>query len=435
MVRGVASVVLLLVAACGRISFEPTAGDGGSADVSAVDDAPGSLIDDVFTAGETEMLVIDRGSPASYFDASGRLVYAASGEPRFDHDPITHEVLGLLVEEASANATHFSEQLDDGAEWFANGIMGVNANVGVAPDGMMTADAMADLDTGVQCRRAQSYVIANDSLPYTCSAFVKAGTLTDMTFGCELLGGGTQVQEMMSVDLGAGVVSDAPAGATAYGLEPIGNGWFRAWITLLNNGTGNASAALSFWSRLGSDATTGTYFAWGAQFEQGANPTSYISNPGLATVLRGGDNARFFIPPAMILAASVRVVASAKYDVPTAATCMIASGTQRICVDRDPATGSMEIEVVAPTVGMNQQGHGPWAVGASRWGAFTYDFNLKTVETVSELGTKASSWVLTGGPSQIVIGRDLTNKAVVHVQRGTVWSSVISAAELATLSP
>lgn len=38
-----------------------------------------------------------------YFDAAGLLKFAVANEPRFDHDPITGESLGLLIEEARTN--------------------------------------------------------------------------------------------------------------------------------------------------------------------------------------------------------------------------------------------------------------------------------------------------------------------------------------------
>ena len=44
-----------------------------------------------------------RDSIATYYDSKGILKYANVNEPRFDHDPLTGESKGLLIEEARAN--------------------------------------------------------------------------------------------------------------------------------------------------------------------------------------------------------------------------------------------------------------------------------------------------------------------------------------------
>ncbi len=44
-----------------------------------------------------------RASSATYFDSTGTLQTAASGVPRFDHDPTTHVAKGILIEEQRTN--------------------------------------------------------------------------------------------------------------------------------------------------------------------------------------------------------------------------------------------------------------------------------------------------------------------------------------------
>lgn len=60
-----------------------------------------------------------RASTAPYHDATGALVTAAIDQPRFDHDPVTHEPLGLLLEPADAGSGRAADILtmtlpDDG---------------------------------------------------------------------------------------------------------------------------------------------------------------------------------------------------------------------------------------------------------------------------------------------------------------------------------
>jgi hypothetical protein len=60
-----------------------------------------SLVDSV--SGQS-LVTFSRASSASYTDSTGTLRTAATNEPRFDHNPITGESLGLLVEEPRTNS-------------------------------------------------------------------------------------------------------------------------------------------------------------------------------------------------------------------------------------------------------------------------------------------------------------------------------------------
>jgi len=60
------------------------------------------------------LLNFERASVATYYDADGVLQTAAIDEPRLDHDPVTLEPLGLLVEEERTNIAPYSENLSLG---------------------------------------------------------------------------------------------------------------------------------------------------------------------------------------------------------------------------------------------------------------------------------------------------------------------------------
>ena len=68
-------------------------------------DVPGAALDLSFmTPGTLDpRIVFARASTATYFDATGTMQTAASGAPRWDYDPITHVLNGLLVEQAATN--------------------------------------------------------------------------------------------------------------------------------------------------------------------------------------------------------------------------------------------------------------------------------------------------------------------------------------------
>jgi len=60
-----------------------------------------------------------RASVASYFDATGTLQTAAANQPRWDYDPVTHVLNGLLIEGPRTN-------------WLVNSAVLVTQNVGVS---------------------------------------------------------------------------------------------------------------------------------------------------------------------------------------------------------------------------------------------------------------------------------------------------------------
>lgn len=406
-----------------------TDGDGVTSDAN---DVVGALVDDLFSDGDIGALVVERFTTASYFDATGKLVYAAPGEPRLDHDPVTHAPLGLLVEGATSNAANHSEQLDDGTQWFNNGNMTVTANAMQAPDGATSAEMLVDSETAIDARRAQTYAVANDMLLRVCSGFVKAGSVNRISFGCELLNGTTQIQSRMTVDLLQGQITTAPPGAFAHGLEPVGNGWYRLWLSIQNNGTGNTVGVLSFWSENGNEAATGTYYAWGAQYEPGEFPTSYFPNASAAaTVVRDADNVHLDVTAAEIATGAVRVVARPAYDQTVAAACVVGASLERICVDRDAATDAMKIDVVG--TGSLGLPHGSWGPGMTRWGGFSYDAG--SVEAIADDGPTGGTNEMTSAPTQVVLGSDAINGGVIHIQRVTVWSSKQDTAVLAGVSP
>ena len=87
-------------------------------------------------------ITFSRASTATFVGADGLIQTAATNVARFDHDPVTRESLGLLVEEARTNLITYSEQLNN-TGWFKN-LVTVSANAGVAPDGTFTADQVSN---------------------------------------------------------------------------------------------------------------------------------------------------------------------------------------------------------------------------------------------------------------------------------------------------
>jgi len=72
---------------------------------------PSLLLDFANTRSLDPRVTFTRASGGTHFNAQGLLVTAGDHRPRFDHDPVTGQSLGLLVEEARTNLLLNSETL------------------------------------------------------------------------------------------------------------------------------------------------------------------------------------------------------------------------------------------------------------------------------------------------------------------------------------
>ena len=207
---------------------------------------------------------------------------AASGEARFDHDPVTGESKGLLIEEARTNLFNQSEDFTAG-NWSASQAT-LTQNV-VAPDGTLTAWSLQE-NTAASVQHLIQYNAGTVTVGdvYTLSVFAKgAGRRLSLTsFG----------MGYSAFDLDDGEV-DNVGGFDSATIEDVGNGWYRCSITLTKTNT-NGNFYIITYSPTGhvytGDGYSGIYL-WGAQLEAGSFPTSYIPTSG-STVTRAVDDAK-----------------------------------------------------------------------------------------------------------------------------------------------
>ena len=238
-----------------------------------------------------------RSSTATYYDEKGRLVTAASGEPRFDHDPDTLECRGLLIEEQRTNLLKYSEQFD-GTGWTSTTGATVYANSTTAPDGTTTADTVVeDSSTGLHQRGIP--VTFNTSTNYACSVYVKAASGT-RRLGIVLTvssGGAANVTYNLDTQaIGTSTGGTYPFTILSTNITDVGDGWYRCEMTATSGATAGAGFVVyrldngSTVSYTG-DGTSGIYI-WGAQLEEGAFPTSYI--PSTETFTSRASTATYY---------------------------------------------------------------------------------------------------------------------------------------------
>ena len=231
------------------------------------------------------------GSPIVKYQPT--LQTASSGEARFDHDPVTGESKGLLIEESRTNLLSHSENFPD-SNW-SKAKCTVQGNQKVSPLGTLTADKLvADTQYSGDHRVTQTTSVSSGTY-YTSSVYAKAGEYTGITmhnFGAVVPSAG------ITVGLTNGNVSvrgNLTSNLYDYGVEDVGNGWYRLWCTVITTSTGALTTAITVQQTdvgAGTPAFAGNDFdgvyIWGAQLEQGAFPTSYIPTSG-STVTRSVD--------------------------------------------------------------------------------------------------------------------------------------------------
>jgi hypothetical protein len=212
---------------------------------------------------------------------------AAAGVPRFDHNPITGESLGLLIEEQRTNLLLRSEEFDNGA-WTKGGLV-VNPNALVAPDGTLSADLLIPNAATAVVRVYDGFSNAAGQT-YTTTWFVKkqpGSTVRWLRLSADQSSGSSWF------DLDSGVWGTS---AVSTNLTVLPNGWYRIGITYTAAGLDASDnqflqivPANGSTSSFTGDGYSG-FFVWGAQVEAGAFATSYI--PTVASqVTRAADAA------------------------------------------------------------------------------------------------------------------------------------------------
>jgi hypothetical protein len=250
-----------------------------------------SLIDAV--SGQN-LITFTRASDGTYVDSDGLIKTAGTNVPRFDHDPVTGECLGLLVEEQRTNLLLQSD--DFSTTWTLDtGNPTVSINAALSPDGTTTADKLVEgITNGGQD------VVQVVSIPsagqYTYSVYAKSAERFKI-----LLRESTFTGAAALYDLNTGSVVASGGGGTpipSASIQSLANGWYRCHITMNQGSAGNRSFRIfvvddaeitltgSFANRTG-DGTSGIYL-WRAQVEAGAFPTSPIPTTTSA-VTRSAD--------------------------------------------------------------------------------------------------------------------------------------------------
>lgn len=225
-----------------------------------------------------DIITATRAGVATYTDADGVIQSASPNTVRVDH---VDGVPMILIEPSATNLLPYSEDFSVWTELNTT----ITVNDSLAPDGNQTA-AKVTADSGSAVKRISSYAATASVIDYTVSFYAKAGSHQFVQTTISNSGA-----LYANFDLINGQ-SQAFGGATS-NMTLATNGFYRCEFTF----TGAASLAAGYISfadslthaRGDSSSSTGDFYIWGAQTEEGPVATSYIPTSG-STVTRNADN-------------------------------------------------------------------------------------------------------------------------------------------------
>lgn len=207
---------------------------------------------------------------ATRVNGSGVIETVSANTPRFDYDPVTLAVKGLLIEETRTNICKYSNGVG-GTGWTLSAGVTVPSTT-TAPDNSSTASVLT-VTTG---NTGTFQIITGLSTAiYSMSCYLKADSGTTANLGI------VNVADLVQVDLSNGTITGGTGAAQAT-IQNAGNGWYRvAFYRSCTAGNFGPSIKVS---------TAGkAILVWGVNFEVGTIPTSYIPNTGSGTTTRNAD--------------------------------------------------------------------------------------------------------------------------------------------------
>ena len=234
-----------------------------------------SLIDTTTGTNYVTFSRVQSANEATYVGSDGLIKYAAADEARFDHDPVTLESLGLLIEESRTNLLRYSEQFNNNT-WNKPGVVVTAVNSTLAPDGTTTADTISNV-LNTFAWFGQNLSLSN-SLTYTLSFYVKP--LTESKIIAIESGNGVNTLNLSTL-----TVTNFSGSAISQ-ILPINNGWYRVSFSV----SGITNCPIIYIASVYGTAPWNinvSFAFWGAQLEQGF-PTSYIPTTS-STVTRAAD--------------------------------------------------------------------------------------------------------------------------------------------------
>jgi hypothetical protein len=238
-----------------------------------------------------------RGSNGTRVNKGGLIETMPINTPRLDYPLLDGVVQGcptLLLEPSRTNLIPYSEDFSNSG-WTLDNTT-VVANSAVSPDGSLNADKI--IATAINSSHSAFISLSSSTssgTSYCYSFFAKAEEYTKTAI--RIGGGGYSSQPMAVINLLNGSVV-SQQGFISLSVKDFSNGWYKinAVFTATSSVAPNIQPIADGFTTTSDnytyngDGTSGIYI-WGAQFEAGSYPTSYIRTNGeVGGVTRSADD-------------------------------------------------------------------------------------------------------------------------------------------------
>ena len=210
-------------------------------------------------------ITFTRDGVGTYIDDMGIIKYSPNNTPRFDHDPVTGESLGLLIEESRTNQMIYSSDITGDVSQNAQyGVQNgtVTGNQTTAPDGTTTADKYAANSTN-GIHRVDLFFTSGqitNSTAYTFSVFVKANGYDKLHIR---YGGYNADNHGLGYDLSDGTTfagkfdgTGSLGAVTSSSMIAYPNGWYKCSFTFTTASDAASGASGMLYYISNSESTT-----------------------------------------------------------------------------------------------------------------------------------------------------------------------------------
>jgi len=247
---------------------------------------------EIETVSLTDKLTYTGGN-GTFVGSDGFIQRATTNVPRFDHDPVGRQSLGLLSEVERTNLLLRSEEFDNAA-WTKVSIT-VTPDAATAPSGLLTADKMVEDSANAGHYLISSATAMTSGTTYVGSVYAKANerTILQLTFQGATHGSSYYA----NFNLATGALGASGGAGIVATITPAGNGWYRCSIAAPATATASGGLVTLLGINSGGgrlmvyagDGTSGL-FLWGAQLEAASTPSTYTPTTS-AAVTRTADSA------------------------------------------------------------------------------------------------------------------------------------------------
>ena len=213
-----------------------------------------------------------RSGPASFVNEFGKIIIVGDNAPRFDHDIVTRESKGLLIEEARTNLAKYSDMDMDsiGASYYSN----VTLSRAEGPDGVADSALQVTFNAAGGSFVRSGLIPCSAGVEYTFSVWIKkvSGSFNNSFFSYPQNASAGLFNNSGFVNTEGQSLSAMPTGV-----------WKRFTQTRT---TASGTTAMDF-VMPGYDSNGATIQYYGLQMEAGAFATSYIPSTNGAATTRG----------------------------------------------------------------------------------------------------------------------------------------------------